>query len=160
MYTFGKRKYIGSFENGKFNGQGKLTYSNGDTYEGEFKDNKKHGKGTLLLDSVGESYRGQFEDDMISGEGELSYPGGDRYQGQFQQNKKHGRGRYFRAVGVELEGQWVADKKEGEFVEKDDISGEERIGQYLNDEKDGEFLVTVGRQQTREQWRNGRRLYD
>jgi hypothetical protein len=35
--------YEGKFELGKFNGPGVLTYSNGVMYEGEFKDDCRHG---------------------------------------------------------------------------------------------------------------------
>lgn len=50
--TFGKRQYEGSFDNDKFNGKGKLTYTNGDYYFGQFLDNKKHGYGELYLNSI------------------------------------------------------------------------------------------------------------
>ena len=58
MLHFGKRKYEGEFEKGKFNGKGKLNYSNGDTYEGDFLNNKKHGFGILNLVSIKEKYEG------------------------------------------------------------------------------------------------------
>ena len=41
QYTFGNRFYKGSFLNGKFHGEGKLRYSNGDVYFGNFEFNKK-----------------------------------------------------------------------------------------------------------------------
>ena len=39
----GKYKYEGNFENGKKNGKGKETYPAGSYYEGDFKNNMKHG---------------------------------------------------------------------------------------------------------------------
>ena len=39
-------KYEGDWKDGKRHGQGTLTWTNGNMYEGEWKDNKKHGKGT------------------------------------------------------------------------------------------------------------------
>ena len=40
--------YEGEFKNGELNGQGKITYSNGDIYEGEFKDGKQNGQGRYI----------------------------------------------------------------------------------------------------------------
>lgn len=42
---------------GKFEGRGFLTYANGDTYEGNFKDNMKDGYGVLKLTNH-QSYQG------------------------------------------------------------------------------------------------------
>ena len=38
------------------NGKGKYIYTNGDKYEGDFKDNKKHGIGKLIYKEKGEYY--------------------------------------------------------------------------------------------------------
>ena len=46
--------------------QGVLTYANGESYEGEWKDDRAHGRGTL------------------------TYLSGDRYTGNWIQAKKHG----------------------------------------------------------------------
>ncbi|MDE0994947.1 MAG: hypothetical protein OSA23_17555, partial [Rhodospirillales bacterium] len=39
--SYKKSKYVGEWQNGKWNGQGTYTYSNGAEYEGDFKDNQK-----------------------------------------------------------------------------------------------------------------------
>jgi len=36
-------EYDGAFNNLKYHGQGKLTLKNGNVYEGEFREGKKHG---------------------------------------------------------------------------------------------------------------------
>ena len=60
MY-FQKKKYEGNFVDGKFEGEGILHYGNGDVYKGGFKENKKHGKGELLLaNNTIQSYKGDF----------------------------------------------------------------------------------------------------
>lgn len=43
------------------NGKGKLTYSNGDHYEGEFKDNLPFGKGIYVFRN-GDKYEGNWID--------------------------------------------------------------------------------------------------
>ena len=47
-------------------GRGLLTWANGNTYNGEFKDNLKHGKGVLIFAS-GETFYGEYKDDNIHG---------------------------------------------------------------------------------------------
>jgi hypothetical protein len=40
-----KDKYVGDWKEDKRNGRGVLTTKNGDTYEGEYKDDLKDGRG-------------------------------------------------------------------------------------------------------------------
>ena len=40
-------KYEGQYKDGKRNGLGTLIYANGAKYEGQFKDDKRHGQGTF-----------------------------------------------------------------------------------------------------------------
>ena len=41
-------KYVGEWQDGKYNGQGTLTYPDGQKYVGEFKDFLPDGKGVLF----------------------------------------------------------------------------------------------------------------
>ena len=50
--------YRGSFQNDNLNGHGKLTHSNGDFYDGMWKDGLKHGFGVYDLQSAGLKYEG------------------------------------------------------------------------------------------------------
>lgn len=61
-------------------GNGTYTYTNGDVYEGQFKNNKRYGKGklTLLNGTVQEGI--WFGDKMT---GEITYPGGQTLYGEF-----------------------------------------------------------------------------
>ena len=45
-------------ENQRPHGQGKMTYSNGDTYAGEWKDGLKHGHGVYTF-TDGETFEGE-----------------------------------------------------------------------------------------------------
>ena len=53
-------------------GHGKMTYSNGDVYTGEFFENYRNGDGRLAFAS-GYIYTGAFVDDFMDGEGAMSY---------------------------------------------------------------------------------------
>lgn len=50
-------------------GKGKLTFSNGSLYEGQFRDGRRHGYGTLVAD--GFSYQGDWLDDYPNGFGTI-----------------------------------------------------------------------------------------
>ena len=55
-------------------------------YEGEFKDDKKHGKGIFtFLD--GQKYVGEFKDDKKHGKGVLIFPNGDKYSGEWKNDE-------------------------------------------------------------------------
>jgi len=65
----------------------------GYSYKGEFKLDKRTGKGVLSWPD-GEKYDGFFQDDRLEGTGVYYYANGDRYEGLFQNGMKHGRGIY------------------------------------------------------------------
>jgi hypothetical protein len=48
------------------NGNGKLTFANGDTYEGEFKDDMINGKG-VFKNKVGNEIKGTFRNGNFTG---------------------------------------------------------------------------------------------
>ena len=73
------------------NGQGTYIYQDGDKYEGEWRDDKRHGKGTV-------TYRGT--------DGSIV----EQYQGEWAEGKMHGYGRYVYADSGVYEGQWVDGK--------------------------------------------------
>ena len=55
-------EYTGEFRNDKFHGQG--VYSKGGKYVGEFQDDKKHGKGTITY-ADGKSVGGIWRNDNL-----------------------------------------------------------------------------------------------
>ena len=84
--TFGNEKlqpkYKGEIKNGKPEGFGNLTSSDGEKYVGEWKDGKKYGQGTYI------------------------YHHGFKYVGEWKDNKKHGQGTYTLTDGNRFEGEW------------------------------------------------------
>lgn len=78
-----------------------MTYCSGDIYEGEFKDNRMHGKGDIclfwwirLLSSynysgkcyfqTGDVYEGTFKDDHLDGEGKFTFSNGETLEGEWE----------------------------------------------------------------------------
>ncbi len=80
----GKIKYEGYVVASKMNGQGKLTFENGDAYEGEFSNGIFNGKGTYKS-AQGWTYTGQFKNGYADGKGKLTTEGQATYEGTFKQ---------------------------------------------------------------------------
>jgi hypothetical protein len=57
---FNKSVYQGQFINGLFDGQGKILWSTGDYYEGEFRQGRQEGKGVFVLIGLGK-FKGFFK---------------------------------------------------------------------------------------------------
>jgi hypothetical protein len=59
--------YEGFFKEDKIHGYGKLVYANGDTFVGNFEDNKKNGAGLYYNKAKEETYEGNWVMDVKSG---------------------------------------------------------------------------------------------
>lgn len=77
-------RYLGSFLNGRYNGNG-ILYKNGDRYNGNFLDGKKSGQGFISFE-YGGWYDGEWKNDMYDGMGELGSSDGQKSIGLFSQN--------------------------------------------------------------------------
>ncbi|MEX2804885.1 hypothetical protein AB3329_07225 [Streptococcus sp. H31] len=83
-YDDNKINYTGYVVNNRMNGQGKLTYENGDVYEGHFTNGVFNGQGTFTS-SNGWSYSGSFKNGQADGKGILKAKNGEVYTGTFIQ---------------------------------------------------------------------------
>lgn len=109
--------YEGAFENDYYHGKG-VFYQNKEKcfYEGEFYKGKKQGQGVLKT-VFGDCYTGSFKDDKRSGYGKEVYRSLDLYEGEFENGKKQGRGIYLCKKGY-FQGEFKGDFKEGDGVVK------------------------------------------
>ncbi|XP_029371077.1 MORN repeat-containing protein 3 isoform X2 [Echeneis naucrates] len=96
----------------------------GDEYNGEWRDNKKHGKGLQLWKKSGATYNGKWKNGKRDGYGEWSeglrsgwgrmyYESGDTYEGEWMKDKNHGQGIIRFANGDWYEGNWQDGKRSG-----------------------------------------------
>ena len=109
----------------------KITYPNGDTFEGEVNDLKKrHGQGKYTHpapvpdEDAGEEeatvvvkdhvYDGAWINGEKEGIGKMFYPDGARYYGQWSHNVPHGEGTYKYTNGDVYSGQWSKGVKTGQ----------------------------------------------
>merc|ERR1711871_1394971 len=95
-------------------------------YQGQYKDNKKHGYGEFTYPAedpvnaptkVG-MYQGHWEQDNRNGQGLYRYANGDFYEGSWKNGKKEGFGRYLfnKEEGTGYQGQFENNKPKGEGV--------------------------------------------
>jgi len=106
-------KWEGSCVNGKANGFGKLTkYKDGEyesTYEGEFKNGIREGKGKFSHKD-GTIREGIFADGQMIGKGVMTSKDGQKYTGDFLNYRCHGYGTIEFANGSKFQGFCVADR--------------------------------------------------
>ena len=121
--------YEGEMLNGgcQRDGRGICLFNNGMLYEGEWKRNKEHGKGTLMTaDRRRIMYEGEWERGRLHGQGTYFYSDDtlaqssrnthvdSRYIGEFKENARHGVGKYFLPDGSTYEGEWRDNEMSGQ----------------------------------------------
>lgn len=106
-------KWEGSCENGKANGYGILTkYKDGEyesTYEGEFKNGIREGKGKFTHKDKSIAV-GNFKGGQLVGYGTRTSEDGTKYEGEFINYRQHGKGTMAFANGAKFEGFFVSDR--------------------------------------------------
>eukprot|EP01127_Copromyxa_protea_P017722 TRINITY_DN5448_c1_g1_i1.p1 TRINITY_DN5448_c1_g1~~TRINITY_DN5448_c1_g1_i1.p1 ORF type:complete len:964 (+),score=165.14 TRINITY_DN5448_c1_g1_i1:42-2933(+) len=128
-------EYIGGFERGLYNGEGKLCTTQG-FYTGNFADGVKHGRGKwesrtdasfyegdwlhgkqhgegVLQDTWGH-YTGDFYKGVRKGNGKQIFKDQSHYTGTWLNNKPHGTGVFNSpSLGILYEGEWTRGKIHG-----------------------------------------------
>ena len=93
--------------------EGSLTYADGTVYYGPLDaDYRKHGEGKLVWTN-GDTYTGDFYEDKITGYGTFSFACGDVYEGDLIDGMKEGSGKYYSSDGSEYEGEFKNDMRHG-----------------------------------------------
>lgn len=134
-------------EEGKRDGFGVFYYNNGDKYEGEWKNDKTHGKGIIFYHDNEErdriSYHGDFKDGNIEGIGVLEWKNGSKYEGELKNDKRHGKGKIYMSNGSTYEGDWLDNLKHGRgiFIYSKLNEKERYDGEWRFDKMCGEGLI-------------------
>ena len=84
-------EYVGVYENGQFNGEGKLTMKDGTIYSGLFANGELNGNGYLLTSS-GDLYKGKFLHNKLEGQAEVMFKNGNKFSGNTSGGKLEGEG--------------------------------------------------------------------
>ena len=101
-------EYVGEIVRGLPNGVGALKSPSGQ-YVGDFQDGKFHGQGVMTWPD-GTKYVGGFRNSERHGEGRQTYQGGALYSGQWKNNKRHGYGVFDYGNGNIAKGAFQDDK--------------------------------------------------
>ena len=156
VIVFDNGTYKGEVDfNGKMCGKGVYTYTNGNVYEGRFKDGVKQGEGVFTW-ADGNVYDGLWEDDMRNGRGEYRYKNGNRYVGDWKDNVKNGVGEFFYSSGEKYEGSFENSLRHGHgvFYYRNGAVFE---GEWINDMLNGEGILTAkDGSRKRQKWVNNK----
>lgn len=98
-------------ENGQKEGFGVMRCKDGSIYNGQWKQDKRDGHGTLFFD--GGVFEGQWLRGGAHGEGKVSFKNGDAFEGHYAENKKCGPGIYRWKDGSQEVGEYVDGAKHG-----------------------------------------------
>lgn len=131
--------YKGEWKNDKKSGFGTQTWANGAKYEGDWLKGRRHGKGTQWIRVDGKlkkEYSGDWANGKKEGLGVHHGSNGESYEGEWKSGKPNGRGKKIYSDGNVYEGDFVEGAKSGLGV-LTLPNGDRYEGQWLNDQKNG-----------------------
>jgi len=104
--------YEGEWKNNQRHGIGRFVWTNNDRYLGEWKEDYKHGHG-LMLWTNGDRYDGNWDRDLRHGTAIYVYANGGKYVGQYEKDERHGEGEFFWPDGDYFKGSWKTGGRSG-----------------------------------------------
>jgi len=128
--------YEGDFVDGYREGKGIFKWADGDKYEGDWVRGAHHGKGTFYWKD-GDKYEGDWVDNSRTGSGVFSWADGDKYEGDFVNNLRTGKGTFFYASGNVYDGSWLDDSRHGKGVFTWSKTGNKYEGDWFEGKRHG-----------------------
>ena len=132
-------QYQGEWKNDKRHGRGTLQKANGTRYVGEWAHGNRHGQGTLWTTKDGKlvkRYQGQWVNDCPHGSGIHYYKNGDIYNGEWCKGVRHGSGALICSQGESYDGKWFNDYRHG-FGVQDLQNGDHFEGFWAQGKREG-----------------------
>ena len=126
--------YEGDIKYGKREGKGIMNYKDGYEYNGEWKNDKMHGKGVYFKGNI--KYEGDFNCGKIEGFGIYDSKNGDRYEGNFVNWLREGKGKYFYNNGDNYYGEFHRNLMNGKGI-YNYKNGNKYEGEFKNGMPDG-----------------------
>jgi len=133
--------YMGELIDKKRDGQGVCRWEDGNVYDGEWREDKRHGRGKFLIGETGDEYVGEWKHGKADGYGVMTWVLGTRYEGLWRENRRNGFGTFYYLDGIIYRGEWVENKRQGNGT-LHFSDGSMFIGQFVEDhvaEGDGRF---------------------
>ena len=142
--TFPDGTYVGNIVNDKRQGVGKMTYENGEIYDGSWSNDKKQGNGKMTYKNGG-VFESEWRNDLASDYGTMIYANGDNYKGYMidgmKTNGLHGFSTMKYANGDVYFGNWKNDMREGDGTMT--YNNEDKYtGNWENDMREGDGTMT------------------
>lgn len=149
-------RYEGETKNGKPRGNGTMYYVSGGKYMGQWVDGLRHGHGvqTYGQASSGDHYDGSWKNDTKSGYGIYVWKDGARYEGEISNGLRHGYGlykfsKYDKQKRDFYQGEWKDGVKSG-LGKTYWKDGSAYVGQFDNGERHGVGKMTYAKSDDRE----------
>jgi len=86
FWNTGNMEYLGEYKDGKKHGKGSYTWSDGGIYVGNWKEGKQHGHGTYTK-PAGRKYVGEWKEGKYDGQGTETLSNGWKYVGEWREGK-------------------------------------------------------------------------
>mmetsp|Transcript_35778 Transcript_35778/g.92020 ORF Transcript_35778/g.92020 Transcript_35778/m.92020 type:complete len:260 (-) Transcript_35778:95-874(-) len=142
-----------------YTGRGKAAYLNGDSYDGDYVEGFRRGKGTYTFKKHGDTYQGHYVENKKDGFGKMQYKQGTGEEEEEAEEGAPKRGGTY--VGHFTEGKRGCKALDGEGVADGTftyINGDEYVGQWLNGKKHGKGTYTYAKDGTQlaGEWENGK----
>jgi hypothetical protein len=132
LVDIGCNRYEGEFRNGKLQGLGSIHFASGVKAEGEFFAGRLFGKGKVT-EARGRVLEGDFVDGRLSGAGSIVWPGGQRYDGMLFENEPRGLGKFRTDDGTLYEGMFGPGSKLYGFGTIRKVDGSRLVGEFRGD---------------------------
>eukprot|EP01062_Namystynia_karyoxenos_P058954 TRINITY_DN50394_c0_g1_i1.p1 TRINITY_DN50394_c0_g1~~TRINITY_DN50394_c0_g1_i1.p1 ORF type:complete len:686 (+),score=232.57 TRINITY_DN50394_c0_g1_i1:151-2058(+) len=141
----------------KRDGFGSYLYAGGETYEGPWRMNKRHGPDGSLVMTTGHRYEGDWVDDLMHGCGREEFAKGEVYLGDYFKGRMHGSGTLdYGATGTKYDGGWQDGRKHGRG-RMEYLNGDVFEGTWENGRREGKGITTYANGRVYEsEWRQGR----
>lgn len=110
-------QFEGTLVHGVKEGKGVFIWANGQRYSGDWARDKPHGKGTISF-ANGNRYEGEVRDGLPQGKGKFVFSNGNRYEGDVKDGAAHGKGTIIFASGDRYEGDIREGLQHGQGVSK------------------------------------------
>ena len=133
-----RNRYEGNFKDDKREGKGIYNSNDGERYKSDLKDNKIERK-VIYYFNNGNIHESDLKDDKREGKGIYYFNDGDRYEGDWKDDKKEGKGLYYFNNGNRYNGDWKNDKMEGKGIYCFN-NGQRYEGEWVNDKKEGKGI--------------------
>ncbi|CAF1241585.1 unnamed protein product [Adineta steineri] len=129
-------KYDGEWKNNMKNGEGTLVYADGGQYAGSWVDDERNGHGVNKW-SDGRVYTGDWQDNKQHGDGTMTYTDGGKYVGEWENDMRNGHGVNIWSNGDEYDGSWVDNERQGQGTFIYNSKGNKYVGEWSENMRHG-----------------------